>query len=34
MQPILLADPEDRHDIGVLQPRRRAGFQPKSLEIG
>ena len=29
----MLADVEDRHDVGVVQPRRRARLQPEPLEL-
>jgi hypothetical protein len=33
MQPVMLADAEDRDDVRVVQPRRRLGLAPKSLKV-
>ena len=30
---LLLADAEDRHDVGVVQPGRRAGLEPEPLQV-
>ena len=34
MEALVLADAEDRHDVGMVQPRRRAGLAAEPLEIG
>jgi len=31
---LLLAHAEDRHDIGVMQPCRRAGLEPEPIQVG
>ena len=33
MQPAVLADPKDRHDISVVQPRRRARLPLEPLPL-
>ena len=30
----MLADAEDRHDVGMMQPGRRAGLAPEPLQPG
>ena len=31
---LMLADPEDRHDVGMVQPGRRAGLAPEPFQPG